>query len=83
VITAFIGVLLLGSSLEGYLIGVGKLNYLLRAIFGLAGLLTFVPEIYTDMIGLGLAGATYGVIFVRRRSQKQVAIMLQSNTERR
>jgi hypothetical protein len=49
----------------------------------LAGLLTFVPEIYTDMIGLGLAGATYGVIFVRRRSQKQVAIMLQSNTERR
>jgi len=75
VATGFIGVFLLGSSIEGYLIGVGKLNYLLRAIFAVAGFLTFVPEIYTDIIGLVLAAITYAVILLRRRYQKSVSTL--------
>jgi len=63
--TAFIGILLLASSIEGYLIGIGKLkadegtsifirylSYLLRVGLFIGGFLIAMPGWRTDLIGL-------------------------------
>jgi len=65
--TAMLGVILVGSSLEGFLIGVGRLdsgqvsrrklkNWLLRTSLFASGILLMVPESKTDLVGflLGL-----------------------------
>lgn len=53
VISAIIGVFVLSSALEGYLMGVGKLqNYLVRLLLLGAGLCMLIPGILTDVIGV-------------------------------
>jgi TRAP transporter 4TM/12TM fusion protein len=71
-ITAFIGVYLVGGSIEGYLQGFGKLNALERVIFLCAGFATFMPGLYTDIGGLALAALTFVVVFLSRRSRTSV-----------
>src|SRR5699024_329606 len=52
-LSAIIGVIVLASALEGYLIGYGKMgNLIIRATFLIAGVLMFVPNYLTDVIGL-------------------------------
>jgi TRAP transporter 4TM/12TM fusion protein len=51
-VTATIAVAMLAASVEGYLWRVGKLSGLPRAGLGVAGLLLFIPEGYTDVAGV-------------------------------
>lgn len=55
VISAMIGVWVIASALEGYMIGSGVINSLMtRGIFTIGGLLLFVPGFYTDILGLAI-----------------------------
>jgi TRAP transporter 4TM/12TM fusion protein len=67
VLTACFAVWLLAAGLEGWLYGIGRIGWLFRVplIVGAFGLLT--PGIVTDLIGVGLAAAVYGVNLVWRR----------------
>jgi TRAP transporter 4TM/12TM fusion protein len=69
VATGFIGVFLLGSSIEGYMAGVGMLNVIYRGLFFIAGILLFIPEPYTDIIGFVLAGILFlSHVWLRRKT---------------
>src|SRR3546814_8743305 len=57
-ITASLAVVLLAAAFEGYLWRLGALPAGVRVGFGIAGLLLFIPELYTDLAGLGLGLAT-------------------------
>ena len=50
-ITAFIGVILIGGSLEGFLVGIGKLSIWIRSLLIIGGVLLNVPEWRTDLLG--------------------------------
>ena len=75
-VSATLGVLLIGSVLEGYLIGVGNLE--LKTIDGfVSGLGLFVggfilglPDLKMDLLGLGIAAATIVFIFLMRFVKK-------------
>jgi TRAP transporter 4TM/12TM fusion protein len=71
VATGFLGVFLLGSSIEGYMAGAGKLNVIWRGLFFIAGILLFIPEPYTDIIGFVLAGILFLSRFWLRRKTPQ------------
>lgn len=68
VFSAGLGVVLIGSTFEGYLMGIGHLNLGLRIIFFIAGILLAMPEWKTDLIGLILAGGTF---FIARSAMKK------------
>ena len=53
--TCVLGIALLGSSLEGYLVGVGKMPRWSRPFLFIAGLALGFPEGYTDIGGFALA----------------------------
>jgi TRAP transporter 4TM/12TM fusion protein len=60
VISAIIGVFMLSSSLEGYLIGFGRMqNLFVRLIVLVAGLCMLIPGILTDVLGIALALIIY------------------------
>lgn len=61
---AIVGVTFIASALEGYLIGFGKLNFLLRGVLLLGGGLTAFPGIYTTIVGLIIVGAGLALDFV-------------------
>ena len=61
---AIVGVTIIASALEGYLIGFGKLNFLLRGVLLIGGGLTAFPEIYTTIVGLIIIGAILAIDFV-------------------
>jgi TRAP-type uncharacterized transport system fused permease subunit len=67
-ITASVGVLLIGSVLEGYLIGVGKIDrttmggLLSGAGLFVGGVLLSLPGLTMDLIGLGIAAGTICII---------------------
>lgn len=67
-VTALLAVVLLGAAFEGYLWRFGLLRAWARIGFGIAGLLLFIPEGYTDIAGAALAVAV-GLVawFVGRR----------------
>lgn len=58
-VTATAAVVLLAAAFEGYLWRIGRLAAWARIGFALAGLLLFVPEGHTDLIGTGLAVAVW------------------------
>jgi TRAP-type uncharacterized transport system fused permease subunit len=70
VITAFLGVLLIGSSIEGYLIGIGRLDIIKRVIFFVSGFLLFFPERVTDIIGISVFGVAFALILLYRKHKK-------------
>ena len=57
VLTCFVGIALLGSSMEGYLVGVGKVPVWTRPFFFVAGMALGFPETYSDIGGAVLAAA--------------------------
>ncbi len=59
VLSAVLGVILIGSTFEGYLIGIGQLSLGLRIIFLGAGVALSIPEWKTDLIGLSIAALTF------------------------
>jgi TRAP transporter 4TM/12TM fusion protein len=85
--TAFTGVLLLASSLEGYLIGIGKfklpegvglfrtyLSHLLRAGLFIGGFLITMPGWRTDLIGLVITLLVLSMQVVLNRSVKKAGL---------
>ena len=74
--TTTLGVLLIGSVLEGYLIGMGKLE--LKTIDGfvsgaglfVGGFILGLPGLKMDLLGLGIAAATIVFIFLMRFVKK-------------
>jgi len=72
VASAFMGVLLIGSSLEGYLIGIGRLGVIKRIIFFACGFMLFIPEPLTDLVGFLIAIIVYLGIVWYRKHQKSI-----------
>jgi TRAP transporter 4TM/12TM fusion protein len=73
VATAFLGVFLLGSSIEGYIIGLKRLGIIPRALFFCSGLVLFLPGGLTDIAGIlvGLAAAVITLLY--RSAQTRAA----------
>jgi TRAP transporter 4TM/12TM fusion protein len=75
-LTAVIGVWLIGSALEGYALGVGKLNYrtleglLSGAGFFIGGILLCLPGYKMDAYGLIAGLASLGLVMVSRLMRK-------------
>jgi TRAP-type uncharacterized transport system fused permease subunit len=74
---AAVGITIVGSALEGYLIGVGRLNLLLRiALLAGGGLIAF-PEIYTTVIGLILIVLCLAAHFLLKLGSKEEAKVIE------
>lgn len=67
VLSAGLGVILIGSTFEGYLIGLGHLNLGLRIIFFIAGVALSIPEWKTDLLGLVIASITFFIAFSAKK----------------
>ena len=68
-VTAIVAVALLSGAFEGYLWWVGVLAPWARIAMGVAGLLLFIPEGVTDVVGLVLAVAAIALARVARPPQ--------------
>lgn len=64
---AILGVWLLASSIEGYLVRVGTLSVKMRVPLFAAGILFIIPNWYTDIAGIALAGAIIGTHLLHKR----------------
>jgi TRAP-type uncharacterized transport system fused permease subunit len=73
IVTGAIGVTLLASGIEGYLVFVGKLGYLGRACSLIGGLLLFVPGWTTNLIGVGVVALMFVERLFPSSSPKDVA----------
>lgn len=69
IFTCFVGVTLIGSSIEGYVLGIGKIPSWGRPILFIAGMLLAIPESRTDFIGFVLAVIILGWIFLLKRRE--------------
>jgi TRAP-type uncharacterized transport system fused permease subunit len=72
--TASLGMFLMGSALEGYMIGVGDFHfgltgYLMRGAFFVSGIAMALPGWTSDLIGLVVGGITLGIILLTRPQQ--------------
>jgi len=72
VITGFIGVALLASGLERYLIGIGELNRLSAGIVFISGVMLFLPFAAFEMAG-GILGALTIVFMIFRNAKSRRA----------
>jgi TRAP transporter 4TM/12TM fusion protein len=68
---AIVGITIVGSALEGYLVGVGRLNPILRIFLLVGGGLTALPEIYTTVIGLIIIAVCLAANFVLKPKLKE------------
>jgi TRAP transporter 4TM/12TM fusion protein len=69
---ALIGIWILASGLEGYMIGLGRLAPWARVATGIGGFLVAFPELITSVVGFGLAAVVAVVYLVRRRALAKV-----------
>lgn len=69
-ITSLIGMFGVSAGLEGYVFR--KCNFIERILFIAAGLLSIIPEIYTDIIGIGLI-AVLVILQILTRKKKAIA----------
>ena len=53
--TAFMAVVFLSAAFEGYIWRLGHLTMVSRLSLGVGGLMMFIPELYTDLAGMGVA----------------------------
>jgi len=67
VAAAFLGVFILGSSIEGYLAGLGRLHPVLRALFFCVGFLLFYPDVRADLIALPALIVLFGAVKLHRK----------------
>ncbi|MCS0671265.1 TRAP transporter fused permease subunit [Cytobacillus firmus] len=78
VISALIGVFILASALEGYLVGIGRLqNYFVRLLVLIAGLCMLIPGMMTDIIGLTIAL----LILFSHKFIKPINVSIEKNQE--
>ncbi|WP_179151949.1 TRAP transporter permease [Oceanobacillus senegalensis] len=71
VASAVIGVFILSSALEGYLIGFGTIsNYLVRGLLILTGVLMLIPGELTDVIGIVVTFIIYITNFILTKNEK-------------
>jgi len=73
-VSAAFGVFLIGSALEGYLVGIGNIQigrgkYLIRGILFMSGVILALPGWRSDLIGLGITFATLVAIMLIHRGQ--------------
>jgi TRAP transporter 4TM/12TM fusion protein len=68
-ITSIIGVYFLAGAMQGYIVGLGSINKYFRLLFGLGGLLLFVPDTATDIIGFILLSILVGIILITKKSK--------------
>ncbi len=68
VLSTALGIILIGSTFEGYLIGIGQLTFGLRIIFLGAGIALSIPEWKTDLIGLIIAALTFLIARLAKKS---------------
>jgi len=74
--TAIVGIFMIASALEGYMIGSGVISSMvLRMVLTLGGLALFVPGIYTDIIGIGILV----IVFLTNRKLNSAPIELTTN----
>lgn len=62
--TAVIGVILLGSGIEGYLVFIGRLGVFARACTLVGGFLIFMPGFTTNLIGAGIVAILFILHFM-------------------
>jgi TRAP transporter 4TM/12TM fusion protein len=65
-ITAILGVVLMGGSLEGYAYMIGNISKYARISTFISGFLIAIPEVKTDLYGAVIAGVTYGLYLMRK-----------------
>lgn len=67
--TALIGVFVLSSSLEGYIMGAGTMkNKLLRVTLGASSILIIVPFIYISLLGMGISLVLFLIIRITNKN---------------
>jgi TRAP transporter 4TM/12TM fusion protein len=66
--TALVGVALICGALEGYLVGVGRLGWIMRLGAFVSGFLLASPEGTTDVFGAVIAAIMVSVSLIRRKS---------------
>ena len=62
-----LGILFIAASLEGYLLGIGKIGLYDRIAFAIAGTLIAFPEWKTDLIGIVIILFLLSIIFMKRK----------------
>lgn len=72
--SAALGVFLIASSFEGYLVGIGRLKLLFRIAFLISGIALAIPEWKTDLLGLAIASATF---FFARISRQKTGLQIE------
>lgn len=72
VTTAIVGVILLAIGLQGWFFG--RMNFLIRIILSVAGIMFIWPWFMADFVGLVIAAptATYQLLRIRREMQPQL-----------
>ena len=68
-----LGVLFLAGGLEGYLVMVGNIGWVVRFFLIIAGLLIAFPELYTSFIGGALALPVLVMMLIRKRKKAAFA----------
>jgi len=65
--TAILGILFVGWASEGYFPKLGKIDLWIRLLYLIGGMLLFIPDNLTDIIGLSLIVLTTATSLLRRR----------------
>lgn len=73
-IVIVIATLLISSSMEGYLVGLGEIGLVFRGLFFVSGLLLIYPEWCLNLSGVGVALLVYVLLFFRRRSKQNIKL---------
>lgn len=71
---AVVGIYYLGSALEGYLWGIGQINWPSRIFLVTGGLLIAFPEIYTTLIGLVIVVCVNLICYFTSRRRLTVGV---------
>ena len=71
---AVVGIYYLGSALEGYLWGIGQINWPSRILMVAGGLLIAFPEIYTTLVGLVIVGCVNLIYYFASRRRPKAGI---------
>jgi TRAP transporter 4TM/12TM fusion protein len=72
--SALLGIAFLASSIEGYLVGIGRLNKITRCLLGICGLCIFFPDSKLKLVGACIAIIPLGFLLMSKRAQRKVGI---------